>query len=209
MMAALRALGTSIENTGIDDAWIEADIYGPATTRQILKCSHYKRAVRAHIHTYMALYELALEQFFIEMPHLKEVCLKPTKELQEACTNTASGTSDGSECIRIANTSLLQVLTKEDVIQQLKKWEDQKSSNVMFKSMLNYLHRVETILLFVEASRNADLALHLEAGDAISKLFFALDRIKYKHLCRRGSRGGALGAEAPPLELPILRHSFY
>ena len=133
----------------------------------------------------MALYELALEQFFIEMPHLKEVCLKPTKELQEACTNTASGTSDGPECIRIANTSLLQVLTKEDVIQQLKKWEDQKSSNAMFKSMMNYLHRVETILLFVEASRNADLALHLEARDALSKLFFALDRIKYKRLWPR------------------------
>ncbi len=41
--------------------------------------------------------------------------------------------------IRIANTNLLQVLTKEDVTQQLRKWKDQKSS------MMNYLHRVETI----------------------------------------------------------------
>ena len=179
VMAALRALGTSIENSGIDDAWIEADVYGPATTRQILKCSHYKRALRAHTHTYMALYELALEQFFTEMPHLKEVCSKPAEELQEACTN---GESDA---IRIANTSLLQVLANEDINQQLKKWEDQKSSNAMFKSMMNYLHRVKTILLFVEASRNADLALHLEAGDALSKLFFALNRIKYKRLWPR------------------------
>ena len=51
VMAALRALGTSIENSGIDDAWIEADVYGPATTRQILKCSHYKRSLSAHIRT--------------------------------------------------------------------------------------------------------------------------------------------------------------
>ena len=80
VMAALRALGTSIENSGIDDAWIEADVYGPATTRQILKCSHYKRALRVHTHTYMALYELALEQFFTEMPHPKEVCSKPAEE---------------------------------------------------------------------------------------------------------------------------------
>ena len=35
MMAALRALGT--ENYGINDALIEADIYGPTTTRQSLK----------------------------------------------------------------------------------------------------------------------------------------------------------------------------
>ncbi len=53
------------------------------------------------------------------------------------------------------------------------------------KSMMNYLRRVETILLFVEASRNADLALHLEAGEALGKLFFALDRIKYKCLWPR------------------------
>ena len=38
VMAALKALGASIENSGIDDTWIEADVYGSATTRQILKC---------------------------------------------------------------------------------------------------------------------------------------------------------------------------
>ncbi|KAK1906588.1 Photoreceptor cilium actin regulator [Dissostichus eleginoides] len=42
VMAALRALGASMENSGIDDAWMEADVYGPASTRQILKCTHYK-----------------------------------------------------------------------------------------------------------------------------------------------------------------------
>ena len=55
----------------------------------------------------------------------------------------------------------------------------------MFKSLMNYLHRVETILFFVEASRNADIALHLEAGEALSKRFFAFDRIKYKRLWPR------------------------
>ncbi|KAK7076274.1 hypothetical protein SK128_021313, partial [Halocaridina rubra] len=69
--AALRVLGTSIENFSIDDAWLEADIYGPPTTRQILKCGHYKRALRAHTHTYMALYELPLEQFFTDMPQMR------------------------------------------------------------------------------------------------------------------------------------------
>ncbi len=47
----------------------------------------------------------------------------------------------------------------------------------MFKSMMNYLRRVETILLFVEASRNADLALHLEAGEPLSKMFLKYKRV--------------------------------
>ena len=66
VMAALRALGTSIENSGIDDAWLEAGVYGSGTIRQILKCAHYKRTLHAHIHMYMALYELLLETFFKE-----------------------------------------------------------------------------------------------------------------------------------------------
>ena len=184
VMAALRALGTSIENSGIDDAWIEGDIYGPATTRQILKCSHYKRSLCAHIHTYMALYELALEQFFTEMPHLKEVCIEPTKKLQDAITKTA-GISNRSEGVKLANTSLLHVLENEKVFQMLKEWENQKSSNAMFKSLMNYLHRVEAILFFIEASRNADLTKHLEAGDGLGRLFFAFNRWKYKRLWPR------------------------
>lgn len=50
--------------------WIEGDVYGSATTRQILKCAHYKRTLRAHIYTYMALYELTLGQFVTEKPDM-------------------------------------------------------------------------------------------------------------------------------------------
>ena len=41
------------------------------------------------------------------------------------------------------------------------------------------------ILYFVAASRNADLHLHLQAGEALGKLFFAMDRLKYKRLWPR------------------------
>ena len=70
---ALRALGSSIENSGIDDAWMEADVHGSATTRQIIKCIHYKRSLRAHSCSYMALCELAIDQFLKDNPDLKDV----------------------------------------------------------------------------------------------------------------------------------------
>ena len=109
-------------------------------------------------YTYMALYKLALKQLFPEMLHLKEVCCSPAKELQQACISTASGASDEPQWI--TNISLLQVLSKEN-IQQLKIW---------FKSMENYLHWFEAILLL---ATKANIALHLEAGEALNKLFFA------------------------------------
>ena len=114
VMAALRALGTSIENSGIDDAWIEAGVYGPATIRQILKCTHYKRTLRAHIYTYMALYELLLEKLFAEKPHLKSICSKPVSDVQEACARLAVD-KNSRECIANANDRLLQTLTDEGV----------------------------------------------------------------------------------------------
>src|SRR6218665_3959818 len=41
------------------------------------------------------------------------------------------------------------------------------------------------ILFFVAATLNADLELHLQAGEQLSSIFFAFDRIKYKRLWPR------------------------
>ena len=77
------------------------------------------------------------------------------------------------------------MLTQENVMKRLQDWEAQKAQNAMFCSLMNYLHRVDTIRYFVAASRIGDLHLHLEAGEALSKLFFAMDRLKYKRLWPR------------------------
>ena len=60
-------------------------MYGSATTRQILKCNQYKRTLRAHIYSYMALCELALDGFFEEDSQLKDACLETAEELYHAC----------------------------------------------------------------------------------------------------------------------------
>jgi len=103
-MAALRALGISMENSGIDDAWIEADVYGSVTTRQILKCTHYKRSLRAHTYTYVALYEMLLEEFFSDNPQLKQVCLIATEGVEAACS--AGNKHTKGESVKQANTTL-------------------------------------------------------------------------------------------------------
>jgi len=82
--------------------------------------------------------------------------------------------------VKQANTTLLKALTAADVMTVFQEWEKQRSKNAMFKAMMNYLHRVEAILFFVAATRNADLELHLQAREQLSKLLFASDWIKYK-----------------------------
>ena len=129
-------------------------------------------------YTHVALFELAMEQFTNDNPDIKDVCQEVVTEVEEAC----SVKNARAEFVKQANASLHHSLTQANVFERLHEWQEQKAKNAMFRSMMNYLHRVETILLFVAASRIADLQLHLEAGEALSKLFFAMDRIKFKLL---------------------------
>ena len=131
----------------------------------------------------MALHELTIDQFLKDNPDLKDACLEATAKIEEACSVANKYTK--TESVKQANAHLLQTLTQENVMKRLHDWEEQTAKNAMFRPMVNYLHRVETILYFVAASRNVDLHLHLEAGDAFSKLFFAMVRIKYKRLWPR------------------------
>ena len=50
-MADLKTIGSYIEGSGIDQAWIEADLYNPTTVKEIIEGNHVKRAETAHIIT--------------------------------------------------------------------------------------------------------------------------------------------------------------
>ena len=77
---------TSIQNSGIDDAWIEAEVYRPSKQDWILTCIHHKRSLRAHIYTCMALYELALKEFLMDYPDLFKNCAAATAKVEQACS---------------------------------------------------------------------------------------------------------------------------
>ena len=126
---------------------------------------------------------LAIDQFLKDNLDLKDLCLEATAKLEEACSVANKHTQ--AEYVKQANAHLLQTLTQENVMKRLHDWEEQKANNAMFCSMMNYLHRVKTILYFVAACRNDDLHLHLEAGEALSKRLFAMDRIKNKRFWPR------------------------
>ena len=102
------------------------------------------------------------------------------KKVKTACSEEDK--CKKAESVKEANTTLLQALITAEVVKIFHDWETGRSKNAMFKSMMNNLHRVETILFFVAASWNADLALHLEAEEALSKMLFAMEIKRYKRL---------------------------
>ena len=117
--------------------------------------------------------ELVIEQFFSDNLDLVAVCQEASNEMEDACAVANKSTRPAS--VQRANAHLLHTLTQGNVMKRLQDWEAQKAQNAMFRFLMNYLRRVETILYFVAASQNADLNLHLQAGEALSKLFFAMD----------------------------------
>ena len=55
-------------------------------TRQILEAKHMKRALEAHITTIQALYDLYVEEFFLEYPHLLGPCTDSAQQVNKSYT---------------------------------------------------------------------------------------------------------------------------
>ena len=68
VMAQLRTIGAFIENSGLDMCWVESDLYGPSTVKQILGGNHVKRGEAAHMVILQALFSLYQEAFFVRHP---------------------------------------------------------------------------------------------------------------------------------------------
>ena len=64
-MAHLQTIGASIENSGLGLCWIESELYGPATVKQIIEGNHVKRGETAHMITLQALFVMYQEAFFL------------------------------------------------------------------------------------------------------------------------------------------------
>ena len=65
-LCTLRCLGKTIEGSGIDEVWVEAEMYSSITVDQIINGKHYSRAMEAHEVTLQVLFNLWIEAFFSE-----------------------------------------------------------------------------------------------------------------------------------------------
>ncbi len=174
VMAALRAIGTSIEGSGINDAWIEAGLYGPTTTRQILEANHMKRALRAHVITSQALFDLYVSGLVNKYPaEFQEISLI-VKDL-----NGKFKDAQHNEVVNI-HEGLIAAMERHDIQNKIKQYD--ANSRPMAKVMRSYIDAVLTLLAFIQASRDADWELHLSSLESLCHYFSAHDHLKYARL---------------------------
>lgn len=183
VMTALRALGTSIEDSGFDDAWVEAGIYGSTTKHQILQGNHMKRALTAHSITNSVLSDLHVDAFLktekdesgSDYPNTHLAALSMNASCQEGPRQYSDLGAHHKEILRaMATEGLKEKLHNFDL-----RLEQQ---HPMVKFANDYMKFVACILMFIRATREGHWKLHLESLKSLCKYFFAHDRLNYARM---------------------------
>lgn len=176
VMAQLRTIGSFIENSGLDLSWVEADLYGPLTVKQILEGKHVKRGIQAHLTTLQALFMLYADAFFKECPAVRLECSAKTDILNTAC-------KDGdNKDIQRAHTELVNTIETLAVVEKMKKFDEDVSKKPLPQAICQYMQMVLEMTTYIRAVRTGDWQLHLHATEVFIKYYFAHDKLNYARL---------------------------
>ena len=126
-MAHFRGIGNYISSSGIESIWIESGVYGPATTRSILQCTHYKRTFQAHEDTLIKFYE--------EFP----VAHQKFNDIENDKNNK------DNFCLLLTYYSDIEVM--------LQIFYEKRKDNGLFRFIMNYINMVLSGMEFIYASR--------------------------------------------------------
>lgn len=174
VMAMLRTIGSFIDNSGVDSAWIQSNIYGQSTCNQIINGNHVKRGLKAHIMTLLTLFHLYKDVFFRSYPELELGLKGALDDFNDACDTKSS------ETIRGTHSSLVNVVTEKEIVKQMAEFD--QSGKPMHKIFRTYMKMVCIMLQFIRSVRTGDWNLHLISLEAFTKYFFALDKLNYARM---------------------------
>ena len=151
---------------GLDEALIEAEIYGPNTLEQIKGGKHYKRSFNAFLTIYLALFEL----------YSKEA-LSDKVVLRIAAEEVIAQQSENGEW---SLTELVDDLQELGTFSLVNEFDSQLKGQP--KLYRNFMKLVGIMLLFVRASPQGLWELHLASLEMFVKFFFAYDQQNYARL---------------------------
>ena len=171
VLRSLRCLGRTIEGSGLDEAWQEADLYGSVTTSQIINGSHHNRVMQAHEITLQALFDLWMEAFFEENPGLRISPQTSVNKLTEACR--------AQKDVYQAHRTFLFELEAMEIEKLLHEFDESRNEQPMYQWARTYMRQVMVLLQFQRATREGNWFLYLGALEKLCIYFFAYNRLDY------------------------------
>ena len=135
VMAQLRCIGAYIDSSGVDMCWTEAEVYGPATVKQIIEGKHVKRGETAHAVTLQVLFNLYQEAFFAHDES------QSYQRLQQAAEELANACKEGKSTVIVeeANIKIINAIKSLAILEKMSAFKAANDKYPMFKVMRNYM----------------------------------------------------------------------
>ena len=162
VFALLRALGKTVDGSGLDVCSIETGIYTSASLRRIFGGKAYKRGIEFHITMFLAVLMMKLDAI-------------------------AGITNDGiiAKCAALREALRDRSANVMEIYEEVSTWQSQHllssdpHSSEMAKFLDQYMEQINSLLHLIHACRSADWEGFIAALDNNMRFFFARDLLNY------------------------------
>ena len=180
-MVQIPTNGGFIEDNAIGLCWIEADLCGPTTVKQIINGNHVKRGQAAHMVTLQALFAMYQNAFFYQEPEFLKHFQKVIEDLTKACVKSVK-----SE-VQKAHAEMVETIQSSEVITRMKTIIDESHDKIPeFQVFCQYMYMtirlIMDMMLYISAVRTGNWLLHLTVLKLFRKYFFAYDHLNYARM---------------------------
>ena len=171
VLCALRCLGKTVEGSGLDECWIEAELYSDTVVTQIINGQHYNRAIKCYQVTLQALSDLWWDTFFTEHPDIYDNLKDSIQNLSNACkTQTDVAKSQDNLRKEMVKVNLHNLILEFD--KKYQKYPMYKWTRMCMRQMTN-LH------LYLRSLRQRNFGENLAALEELCIWIFAYNRFDY------------------------------
>lgn len=181
VFAMIRAIGTFIDCSGIDDSWLSAEWFdSESLLRQVKDCSNMKRALATHEATFIAMQTFIIKEtvsWYGESFSGSELF-----DIIESARNSAKPGSADQEKFREAWCRMKSILDTWDLENKVTAFVKAHQNNCLLQFFVKYCDMVTRLMTFIEATRSRNWQLHLDSLEDMIPDFASMDRINYRRL---------------------------
>lgn len=167
-MSYMAVLGKRFGPAGLQDLMIEAGIVAPGSINGVVSGHNYNRSIRAHKLTFEALDRLRFTMFLDTIsPETADRYMSLLNKMESA----------------YPDAQFQQYLIGDDFTYLMQEYAQHVSahsaSNPTYAFWSSYIDMVQTLLMFIRATRQSDWNLHVDTIRLMLPWYFAYDRVNY------------------------------
>ena len=177
IFAFLKSMGKYINMSGLDQTFVESDIYGPNTIEKIKDGKHMKKGIEGFTILCLTLYKSYMEKFLTTDDSLRE---EKNDVIQIYRRDGDLIFDEIKEKLAVAKENLYTVFNQSGFVEKLQEFDDTLGKQATFYR--NYMEMFECLLLCLRSTKQRCWELHLSSLHELAKYFFVHDQQNYARM---------------------------